>query len=67
MRIINLVFHIGNGKTATTYLQNCLENTSKIYYVGKNKNDEFKDPVINKIHYKLFPSYRGEYKFYLTK
>ena len=60
-RIVNLVFHVGRGKTATSYLQ---KNASKIkdaIFIGRiNSEKYFIDPVINKIHYKLFPPYRGE-------
>jgi len=63
---IKLVFHVGRGKTATTFIQRHAEKVSGIKYIGKlslkERNERFLKPV-STIHYKLFERYRGEVDF----
>ena len=57
---INLIFHIGNGKTATSFLQKCLEDSGFPGYIGKTMSGQFRYPDFQKIHQELFKTYRGE-------
>ena len=60
---IRLVFHVGRGKTGTTFLQSNLEKIPEVYFFGKyyskKGNNEFVGEL-NKVHYRLFRSYRSE-------
>ena len=56
---IKLIFHIGRGKTATTYLQSHLSKNKDILFIGKNIKKEFKG-IVNTIHSQLFFSVRSE-------
>lgn len=53
----HLIWHIGLGKTASTYLQSKFPQSHSLYYIGK----PFVDPKIQKIHQKCFPTCRHEY------
>ena len=57
---MRLVFHIGNGKTATTYLQKHIEKIPGVLFLGKNINGHFIDDEFSAAHRKLFQSYPGE-------
>ena len=60
---IRLVFHVGRGKTGTTFLQSNVEKIPEVYFFGKyyskKGNNEFVGEL-NKVHYRLFRSFRSE-------
>lgn len=53
----HLIWHIGLGKTASTYLQTKFLQSDSFHYIGK----PFVDPKVGKIHKKCFPTNRHEY------
>ncbi|WP_299005777.1 hypothetical protein [uncultured Shewanella sp.] len=64
MRKIKLVFHVGRGKTATTFLQKIGQQLENVIFVGKfypatEKSNWFSAPI-KELHYKLFAPYRHE-------
>ena len=62
LSLLNIVFHIGRGKTGTTLLQSLGNQLQDVIYVGKGidgiKNNFLGN--LNVIHNELFPSLRGE-------
>ncbi len=61
-RTIRLVFHVGRGKTGTTFLQSNLEKVPEVYFFGKYDGKKGNNFIgeLNKVHYRLFRSYRSE-------
>ena len=53
----HLIWHIGLGKTGSTYLQTKFPQSESLHYIGK----PFIDPKVREIHKKCFPSMRHEY------
>lgn len=57
---IEIIFHVGLGKTGTTFLQKSLENTKDVLFLGKytnaSKENSFKgfDKRIGQFHHSLF-------------
>ena len=58
-----IIFHIGYGKTATTFLQKTIHENAKnnkILYLGKNFDDGFANVKLKDLFHKLFRTYRSE-------
>lgn len=63
MRKIKIVFHVGRGKTATTFLQKIAQQLENVIFAGKfypKKDRNLFEESINSLHYQLFVSYRNE-------
>jgi len=61
-REIKLIFHVGFGKTATTFIQSQFETQNNILFIGKygqERNKRFLG-AIEDLHYSLFKTYRSE-------
>jgi hypothetical protein len=64
-KTITILFHVGRGKTATTFLQKHACKIPNCLYLGKYYNHNFNFlGNLNDIHYRLFPSYRRELNCY---
>ena len=64
---INVLFHVGRGKTATSFLQSHISSIPNCLFVGKDREgfrdtESFLSLELRKAHYKLFPSYRIEFQ-----
>lgn len=61
--ILKIIFHIGYGKTATSFLQKVIQKNAqnnKILYLGKNFDNGFANEKIKDLYHKLFRTYRSE-------
>lgn len=59
MKKIDLIFHIGRQKTATTFIQASANKIEGVFLIGKNLNRKY-EGKIDHLHNELFKSYRGE-------
>ena len=60
-RQVKIIFHVGNGKTATTFLQNLAQQVDEVFFFGKNtQRPLFQPEILNELHYELFTAYRGD-------
>jgi len=59
---VNLVFHVGYGKTATSAVQSKMANLPNVLFLGKGISADRKvfNNEINDLHYKLFKTFRME-------
>ena len=64
---IEIIFHTGYGKTATTSLQKILSEiaeSNEILYLGKCNEGKFINPEFEKIYYQLF---RNTYLYFFLE
>jgi len=63
-RQVKILFHVGYGKTATTWLQrHIFSRLSGILYMGKDNQDVMYDPAFNQLHNELFGSLYGKVRY----